>query len=164
MPESLVTAKGNQTMLRRSRVLLLLLVCLLAAACGGGATNEPTATGGITIEDAWARPPVMAGGNGAAYFVVRNDGGTADRLIAVASPLAMAEMHESVMAEDGTMSMNPVEGVDVPAGSTVAFERGGLHIMFMGVAEPPAVGDTVPLTLTFENAGEITIDVPVRAE
>ena len=41
-----------------------------------------------------------AGGNGAAYFVVRNDGDTADRLIAVASPLAMAEMHESVMAEE----------------------------------------------------------------
>ena len=36
--------------------------------------------------------------------------------------------------------------------------------MFMGVDEPPAVGDTVALTLTFENAGEITIDVPVRAE
>ncbi len=106
----------------------------------------------------------MAGGNGAAYFLVRNDSDTADRLIAVASPLAMAEMHESVMADDGTMAMNAVDGVDVPPNSTVAFERGGLHIMFMGVDEPPAVGDTVALTLTFENAGEITIDVPVRAE
>jgi copper(I)-binding protein len=150
-------------MFRRSHTLFLLLSLVLLAACGGGATNEPAA-GGITIEEAWARPPVMAGGNGAAYFLVRNDGDTADRLIAVTSPLAMAEMHESVMAEDGTMAMNPVDGVDVPANSSVAFERGGLHIMFMGVAEPPAVGDTVSLTLTFENAGEITIDVPVRAE
>ena len=149
-------------MLRRP-VLLLSALILLLAACGGGDANEPAA-GGITIEEAWARPPAMAGGNGAAYFLLSNDGAVADRLIGVASPLAMAEMHESVMADDGTMAMNPVDGVDLPAGETVAFERGGLHIMFMGVAEPPAVGDTVQLTLTFQNAGEITIDVPVREE
>lgn len=148
----------------RSTTLLLLAMIFLLAACGGGEATTETAAGGITIEEAWARPPAMAGGNGAAYFLVRNDGDTADRLIAVASPLAMAEMHESVMADDGTMEMNPVDGVDIPAGSTVEFKRGGLHIMFMGVAEPPAVGDTVPLTLTFQNAGEITIDVPVREE
>ena len=148
----------------RRTTLLLLVLFLMLAACGGGDATTETAAGGITIEEAWARPPAMAGGNGAAYFLIRNDGDTADRLIAVSSPLAMAEMHESVMADDGTMTMNPVAGVDVPAGETVAFERGGLHIMFMGVAEPPAVGDTIPLTLTFENAGEITIDVPVREE
>ncbi len=151
-------------MFRRSYILLLLLVLALSAACGGDATTEPAASGGITVEEAWARPPAMAGGNGAAYFLVRNDGDTADRLIAVSSPLAMTEMHESSMAEDGTMAMSPVDGVDVPANSTVAFERGGLHIMFMGVAEPPAVGDTVQLTLTFQNAGDITLDVPVREE
>jgi copper(I)-binding protein len=150
-------------MFRRSYNLFLLLALVLLAACGGGATEEPAA-GGITVEEAWARPPAMAGGNGAAYFLIRNDGDVADRLIAVSSPLAMAEMHESVMADDGTMAMNPVDGVDVPPNSTVTFERGGLHIMFMGVAEPPAAGDTVSLTLTFENAGEITIDVPVREE
>ena len=149
-------------MFRRTTLLLLVLFLMLAACGGSDATTEPD--GGITIEEAWARPPAMAGGNGAAYFLLSNDGAVADRLIGVASPLAMAEMHESVMADDGTMAMNPVDGVDLPAGETVAFERGGLHIMFMGVAEPPAVGDTVQLTLTFQNAGEITIDVPVREE
>ena len=148
----------------RRTTLLLLVLFLMLAACGGGDATTETAAGGITIEEAWARPPAMAGGNGAAYFLIRNDGNTADRLIGVSSPLAMAEMHESVMADDGTMAMNPVDGVEVPPNSTVAFERGGLHIMFMGVAEPPAVGDTVSLTLTFENAGEMTIDVPVREE
>lgn len=148
----------------RSTTLLLLALVFLLAACGGGEATTETAAGGITIEEAWARPPAMAGGNGAAYFLVRNDGDTADRLIAVASPLAMAEMHESVMAEDGTMTMNPVDGVDVPANGSVEFKRGGLHIMFMGVTEPPAVGDTVSLTLTFQNAGDITLDLPVREE
>lgn len=150
-------------MLRRSHNLFLLLIVVLLAACGNAADEQST-TGGISIEDAWARPPAMAGGNGAAYFIIRNYGDTADRLIAVSSTLAMAEMHESVMADDGTMAMNPVDGVDLPPNSTIAFERGGLHIMFMGVDEPPAVGDAVQLTLTFQNAGEITLDIPVREE
>lgn len=149
-------------------LLILLALAAVLVACGGNddatTTGNEVTVGDLAIVDAWARPPAMAGGNAAAYFVVRNDGDAADRLIAVSSPLAMAEMHESVMADDGTMTMNPVDGVDIPAGSSVAFERGGLHIMFMGVAEPPAVGDTIALTLVFQNAGEVTLDVPVRAE
>ncbi len=149
-------------------LLILLALAAVLVACGGNdsatTTGNEVTVGDLAIVDAWARPPAMAGGNAAAYFVVRNDGDAADRLIAVSSTLAMAEMHESVMADDGTMAMNPVDGVDIPAGSSVAFERGGLHIMFMGVAEPPAVGDTISLTLVFQNAGEVTLDVPVRAE
>jgi len=146
----------------------LLLGALLAACGGGDATTETggePAAGGITIEGAWARPPAMAGGNAAAYMVINNGGGEADRLVGASSPLGMTEIHESFENEDGTMGMRPVEGgIEVPAGGSVALERGGLHIMFMGVAEPPAVGDTVSLTLTFENAGEMTLDVPVREE
>lgn len=151
-------------MQRRLLFLLTILIVALAACGGDDATTEPPAAGGITVNDAWARPPAMPGGNAAAYFTLRNDGDTADRLIAAASALGTTEIHESSMAEDGTMSMRPVDGVDVPAGESVAFEPGGLHIMFIGVAEPPAVGDTVSLTLTFENAGEMTIDVPVREQ
>ena len=119
-------------MLRRSHNLFLLLIVVLLAACGGGATDEPAA-GGISVEDAWARPPAMAGGNGAAYFLIRNDGNTADRLIGVSSPLAMAEMHESVMADDGTMSMYPVDGVDVAPHRPVALDGGGRPLTFMVV-------------------------------
>lgn len=154
-------------MLRKSLVALLLLGVLLAA-CGGDATTETgseAAAGGITIEGAWARPPAMAGGNAAAYLVINNGGSEADRLIGASSPLGMTEIHESFEGEDGTMGMRPVEGgVEVPAGGSVELKRGGLHIMFMGVAEPPAAGDTVSLTLTFEKAGEMTLDVPVREE
>ena len=157
-----------------SKLSFLFVLCalVLLAACGGddaepaagGADSGSATAGALTVEGAWARPPAMAGGNGAAYFTVRNNGDTADRLIAVASPLAMAEMHQSVMAEDGTMSMNPVEGVDIPPNGSVEFKSGGLHVMFMGIAEPPAVGDTVSLTLTFQNAGDLTVELPVREE
>ena len=149
----------------RKVVIVLALLGVLLAACGGDAeTNTPDAAGGITVEGAWSRPAAMPGGNGAAYFILNNSGEAADRLVAAQSPIGTTEIHESMMSEDGTMTMNPVSGVDIPAGESVAFEPGGLHVMFVGVAEPPAVGDTIPLTLTFENAGEVTLDVPVREE
>jgi copper(I)-binding protein len=64
----------------------------------------------------------------------------------------------------GEMTMRPVEFVELPAGVAVEMKPGGHHIMLMDLAKPLAAGTTFKLTLTFEKAGEITIDVPVRDE
>jgi len=53
------------------------------------------------------------------------------------------------------------EGFAVPAGETLMLARGGKHVMLMGLTAPLENGATVPLTLTFEKAGDITIDVVV---
>ena len=74
----------------------------------------------------------------------------------------MAEMHE--MAMDGSvMRMRQVDAIDLPAGQAVELKPGGLHIMLMDLKAPLKAGDTVPLTLRFEKAGEHTVQVPVRA-
>jgi hypothetical protein len=74
----------------------------------------------------------------------------------------MVGIHETLM-QDGVAEMGPVEGVDVPAGTTVTFEPGGYHVMLEDMAEPLEVGATVTITLTFEQAGDVTIDADVRA-
>ncbi len=51
------------------------------------------------------------------------------------------------------MKMRPVSALDIPPGSTVALGTGGYHVMLTGLRQPLAVGDKVPLTLTFEKAG-----------
>ena len=53
------------------------------------------------------------------------------------------------------------EGLVVPGNGTLVLERGGNHLMFMGLTELPAEGSTVPVTLVFERAGEVTVEVPV---
>ena len=54
--------------------------------------------------------------------------------------------------------MMKVEGITVPAGETVALEPGGFHVMFMGLrGDPFEVGEEIPATLTFENAGDLSI-------
>jgi copper(I)-binding protein len=63
------------------------------------------------------------------------------------------------------MRMGEVEdGFALPADGEIVMERGGHHVMFMGLTAPFEQGDTIPLTLIFETSGEVTLDVPVDLE
>lgn len=125
-------------------------------------TLPALAAGTITVSDAYARfmPGAMAGG---AFMTIANAADTDDRLVGVASDIAeKVELHTHVHGSDGTMQMKHVpEGFAIPAEGTHALERGGDHVMFMGLKERPADGATIHLTLTFEKAGAVEVDVPV---
>ena len=62
----------------------------------------------------------------------------------------------------GTMTMQPVDSIELPAGETVSLEPGGYHVMLLDLAAPLEVGDTFELTLSFEHAPDQTITVEVR--
>lgn len=118
--------------------------------------------GDVTVAEAWARPSLVPGGASAAYFTVSTDG-AADRLIAVSSPVAArVELHSHTVDEAGVARMRPVAAVAVEPGSPTALVPGGLHVMLMGLDRPLSEGETVPLTLVFERAGELTVEAPVR--
>lgn len=122
----------------------------------------PLAAGDITVTDAFAR--ILPGAKaGAVYMVIGNAGTEEDRLTAVATPVAArAAVHRSMESADGMMQMQPLdEGLAIAPGARQALASGGDHIMLMGLRDAPAGGGTFPLTLTFERAGEITLDVPV---
>ena len=117
---------------------------------------------GIHVEDPWARPGVE-GRMSAAYFLVTNYGEEADTLLRAYSDVArQVEVHESYETDDGMMGMREVSQFPIPAGETVPFRQGGLHVMLIQLVRPLNVGDEIVLTLEFEHAGEITLDVPVR--
>lgn len=116
----------------------------------------------ITVTDAYARSTTPNAKSGAIFFELVNDGAV-DRLVAVATPAAKtAQLHTHSEDENGVMRMQHVEeGFVLPSGKTVAFARGGKHVMLLGLTGPLEDGATVPLTLTFEKAGEVTVDVVV---
>jgi hypothetical protein len=115
--------------------------------------------GEIAVTDAYARSANPR--SGAAFMHIEN-AGAADRLVAVRSDVAKhVEIHHHIM-EDGVAKMRAVEGgVEIPADGMVTMQRGGLHVMLMGVPTPLKDGDTFPLTLVFEQAGDVTVDVTV---
>lgn len=118
--------------------------------------------GDLTIDTVFSRATVAR--SGGAFLVIENLGDTADRLIAAHTEVAArTELHEMTVEND-VMRMHEVEGgIEVPAHGTATLAPGGLHVMMMGLSGPLEQGQTFDLTLTFEQAGEITLTVPVMA-
>jgi copper(I)-binding protein len=120
--------------------------------------------GSLKIGHPWARatPPTAPSGGG--FLTITNGGTTADRLVAVSSPAAsQVQIHEMKM--DGTiMRMREVDGgLEIPPGATVALAPGGFHLMMMGLKGPLKEATRVPVTLTFEKAGKIDVELVVMA-
>jgi copper(I)-binding protein len=51
--------------------------------------------------------------------------------------------------------------VDVPAKQSVEFKPGGMHVMLIGLKTPLKVGNSFPMTLRFEKAGSVSVNVRV---
>lgn len=115
----------------------------------------------IEIHDPYARSSnPMAG---AAFMVIQNTGDTDDRLIGVRSEVAArTELHTHEESDEGVMRMIHVEdGFNLPAGDEISMQRGSEHVMFMGLTAPFEQDDMISITLIFEGAGEMIVDVPV---
>ncbi|QRK82274.1 copper chaperone PCu(A)C [Pseudomonas granadensis] len=118
-----------------------------------------------TVDDAWVRATVSTQTASGAFMTLTADSDS--KLLSVASPVAKdVQIHEMTMKND-VMSMGPVKSVDLPAGKAVAFDPNGYHVMLMGLTGQLKEGESVPLTLTVENAkGEketLEVKAPVRA-
>lgn len=139
--------------------LFLALLLLTAVAC---ATSSDEA---ITITDPWGRTSPAVAETGAFYMMLTNNGRSDDALVSVASDACgVVELHEMYDKGEGVMGMRPVDGgtILVPAGGSVELKPGGLHIMCMGKQVDFAAGTEVPLTLSFENAGELAVTAVIR--
>jgi len=116
----------------------------------------------IEIGHPWARPTAPAATVGAAYLSLKNTGKTDDRLVAAASPAAeKVELHSMTMT-DGVMKMRQLPSIELHAGKSVALAPGGLHLMLIGLKEPLKAGMRIPATLTFERAGDVTVELAVE--
>ncbi len=154
------------------------------------ASSQTTAAGEITFAGQWARTSPMMATMGAAYVTITSP--TDDKLLGASvdkTVAATVEVHETytiepstestmmgsattmmgsntttVGAPGGEMGMRPVESIMLPAGTAVEMKPGGYHIMLIDLVKPLEVGTSLKLTLTFEKAGAVTIDVPVLTE
>jgi hypothetical protein len=139
------------------------VVAALVAACAAVALSAAANADEIVVRDAWARASAGPAKAAAAFLTLDNKGKTADRLLAASAAISeKAELHTHIHEGD-VMKMRPVEAIDVPAAALTELKPGGLHVMFMGLHAPLAEGTSFPLTLTFENAGAMTVDVRVVA-
>lgn len=140
---------------------LLLVAALLLPTCYVQA-NEYNA-GPLQIIQPWSMELPPNAPTVAAYFLIHNNGTTPDRLTAVDSPIAgSAQLHEHVH-KDGLMKMQQVQSVEVPAGGDVSFAPMAYHVMLLDLKDRSKLvdGQQFPLTLHFEKAGDVTVEVQV---
>lgn len=118
---------------------------------------------GMAVRDAYVQVSAPTAQSAAAFMVIENHRAFDDRLVAVSTEAAeRAELHTHTEDENGVMRMLEVEeGFLIPAGGEYALDRGGDHLMFLGLTGPLAQGEVVQIILSFEQSGDLEVEVPV---
>ena len=144
----------------RHRIFSAIIVATLG--CASFALADDYRLGPLTVSEPWARASAGKAKAGAAYLSIANDGLEVDRLLKAATPVAKkAAIHTHIM-DGGIMKLRPVEALEVNPGEPAVLKPGGLHVMLMGLKAPLKEGETFPLTLTFEKAGTLEVQVNVQ--
>lgn len=136
------------------------------AAVAAAFVALPAFADGIMVQDPYARVSTPMAKSGAAFMTIMNQSGQDDHLLSVSSQIASrTELHTHKDNGEGVMQMLHVEeGFALPNGGMLQLARGGNHVMFMGLTERLEHGKVFSLTLSFEKAGDVVVEVPVDLE
>jgi len=128
-----------------------LSVSLFLAALSAGFIAS-AAQAQTTVKDPWARATVAQQKASGAFMQLQSAKG--GKLVSASSPVAgVVEIHEMTM-DGNVMKMRAVPSLDLPAGKAVDLKPGGYHVMLMDLKQQLKAGDTVPITLVVESAGQ----------
>lgn len=117
--------------------------------------------GSLSIDDAWAKSGQPGPVPSAAFMEIKNQG-AADKLVSAHCDCAKAtELHDVKMI-DGTMKMYKVDAMEIPADGKLTLKSGSYHIMLIGLTRPLVAGETLPIKLKFEKAGEVTVQAKIK--
>lgn len=135
--------------MKRFPLILALLLPAIAAAQSAQ----------LEMKDIWARDTVGSVANAAVYMTITSP--TPDRLLAASTSAAAKTDLMTMAGGSSAMEMKYIKGIDIPASKPVSLNPTGLHVWLTGLKHPLVAGQTFPLTLTFEKAGQRTITVPI---
>lgn len=141
----------------------MLLICLVAFVPAAAQACGEVALGELTVTDAWSRATIGAGRPGIFYVEIRNAGARDDALLGLSTPAASMPMLHETVVKDGLATMPHAAAVPIPADGVVQLAPGGFHGMLMGLTAPLTEGGSFPVTLTFREAGEVTVETQVQS-
>ncbi|MCB2047587.1 MAG: copper chaperone PCu(A)C [Novosphingobium sp.] len=103
--------------------------------------------------------PIVAGRPAAVYFELTNGGKEPVTLVsAYVEGASSAEIHETA---GGTMKKR--DSIEIKPGETLAFAKGGLHVMAFEPSEALTAGGTAELTLTFADGDKLSAPVSITS-
>jgi copper(I)-binding protein len=125
---------------------------------------EPAArVGQIEIQEPWARTlpdkPQIAG----AFMTVVNGGSESDRLLGATGPEgSTCELHGIKVTGPGISMLRLDNGLYLHHGTSIEFKPRGYHLILQ-LSAPLAVGERLPITLSFERAGRVEVSFEVKS-
>jgi len=138
--------------------ILSLVAAVLVGFSSPLAAHELT-HGDLQIIHPHIPQPATSAKTAGGYMAIVNNGTEPDRLIGIETDIAAkAELHESKVNADGVGTMEHIPALEIPAGGTASLERGGYHIMLMGLQSQLTEGERHKATLIFERAGRVEIE------
>lgn len=141
--------------------LIVTLGVLMFVGCGESPKKEDHDVAKKQEPINWARPGAQSQMSGA-YFVYNNTLNTPDTLVSIYSNVAMmTQIHESYTTDEGLAGMREMKQVVVEPRGNLTLKRGGLHVMLMNLKSNLSEGDSVQVQLTFTQAGEVNLTLPV---
>ena len=132
----------------------------LLAGCGDD-TSASTQADSVAVSEQWVK--AADSGMTAAFGVIANDTDSDIRIVSGDTEASTTtELHE-VVESGGTMTMREKkDGFVIPAKGSLTLKPGAEHIMLMGVKKPIRSGDSVTVTLRFEDGSTKRIDALAR--
>lgn len=135
----------------------LALLVAAALAVAPMARAETFTLGAISVIEPTAAPTTPSQMSDAGFMVIRNDGDTPDYLTGASGDFATLTLHQTTVDANGVARMTAVPRLEIPAHGQVALAHGSYHLMMTGLTRPLSAGDSLPATLTFQNAGPLAI-------
>ncbi len=115
----------------------------------------------VTVQDPYVRlAPPNAPATGA-FMVIRNGGDKDVKVVKADNPMSKATELHTHLNEGGVMKMRPVAAIEIKAKGEAVLKPGGLHVMLIDLKAAMQEGDSVPITLTFDDGSSKQVDAKV---
>jgi copper(I)-binding protein len=134
------------------RCLSFLFIVVLSLLCAPSAHAHSAQIGNLEIHHPWIAPTTAGTKSGNVIAWIENNGDEPDRILSASTPMAATALVQGAQGQTG---------IDLPAKKTVKFAHDGARIILQGLTKTLDEYDTFKLTLVFEHAGTITLDVHV---
>lgn len=134
------------------------LMSLASAVALAGCSSADASEDRPQLEVTGAFVPQPVGDMASGFLTVTNSGGAADKLVSVTGDVS----DDITIHETEDQRMRQVKSFDIPTEGELTLERGGSHLMFMGLKKKLVQGQRISVELHFEKTDPIEVDLPVK--
>jgi len=142
----------------RAIALLLLAVALAPPIAWAHSHTKKS----LEIVHPWTPATTQATTATAQVFMKIKNRGAADRLLRASTPVAASVALQEPVGADAGQTAKPVAAIVVDADTDMELDRKGPHLLLSGLKKRLNAYDSFTLTLVFEKAGNMVVEVAVE--